>query len=457
MSRAVSRPATDRLDFAYRILSGDDSDERACQAIPDSACTDVPRNYLLNVANGSATKLAEQLASPGLVLPWLMATIGAPAALAGLLVPVKESGSLLPQLAVAARIRAIPRRKWIWAGAGATQAAVLVLIVLAAAGLPPLAAGLAIVVLFAAFSVASGVGSVAFQDVVGKTIPKGRRGRLLSNRAAIGGGLTLAAAAVMRYGLGDEARLEITLPLVLAAALLWLVGALAFAAMQEEATATGGGRSMLGELGEGLALFRGRPGYRRFIVVRSLLLSVELAMPFYALHAAALLGTSASELGLYVFAVGLANVVSSPLWGALSDRDSKTVLAWSGGLASLTGLGALGLALLPAPLQSAWLYAALFLVLGVAIAGVRLGRKTYLVDGAPAEERPLYVAFANTAVGALALTGGLVGLLADFTAPIVAIVLLAVLSGLGALAAGRLPKADDMARGDDGAGGAPGS
>ena len=28
-----------KLDFAYRILSGDDSDERACQAIPDSACT----------------------------------------------------------------------------------------------------------------------------------------------------------------------------------------------------------------------------------------------------------------------------------------------------------------------------------------------------------------------------------------------------------------------------------
>jgi MFS family permease len=271
---------------------------------------------------------------------------------------------------------------------------------------------------------------------------------MLSNRAAIGGGLTLAAAAALRYGLGEEARLEVILPLVLAAALLWALGALAFAAMEEETTATGGGRSMLRELGKGVALFRTRPGYRRFIAVRGLLLSVELAMPFYALHAAALLGTSAGELGLYIFAVGLANVVSSPLWGALSDRDSKTVLAQSGALAGLTGLGAVGLALLPTGLQSAWLYAALFLVLGVAVAGVRLGRKTYLVDGAPADERPLYTAFANTVVGAMALAGGLVGLLADLTAPIVAVAVLAALSGVGALAARGLPAAADMARAD---------
>jgi len=445
MTKTTDRPDADRLDLAYRILSGDDSDERACRAIPDSACTDLPRNYLLNVANGAATKLAEQLASPGLVLPWLLGAIGAPATLAGLLVPVKQSGSLLPQLAVAARIRAIPHRKWVWAAAGAIQAGLLVLIALAAVGLPALAAGIAIVGLFALFSIASGIGSVAFQDVVGKTIPKGRRGRMLSNRAAIGGGLTLAAAIALRYGLGEQARIEITLPLVLAAAALWLLGALAFAAMQEEATATGGGRSMLSELGRGLALFRERPGYRRFVVVRCLLLGVELAMPFYALHAAALLGTSASQLGLYVFAVGLANVVSSPVWGTLSDRDSKTVLAWSGALGGLTGLGALGLTLLPAALHSAWIYAGLFLVLGVAIAGVRLGRKTYLVDGAPEDERPLYVAFANTAVGALALSGGLVGLLADLTAPIVAIVLLAALSAVGALAAQGLPTAAEMA------------
>jgi hypothetical protein len=75
-----------------------------------------PQNFVLNVLNGSAPKLVEQLASPGLVLPWLFSAIGAPTALAGLLVPVKEAGSLLPQLAVAGSIRAYQKRKWFWVG-----------------------------------------------------------------------------------------------------------------------------------------------------------------------------------------------------------------------------------------------------------------------------------------------------------------------------------------------------
>jgi 2-C-methyl-D-erythritol 2,4-cyclodiphosphate synthase len=36
------------------------------------------RAYLLNVANGACTKLAEKLAGPDLVLPWLLGAIAAP-------------------------------------------------------------------------------------------------------------------------------------------------------------------------------------------------------------------------------------------------------------------------------------------------------------------------------------------------------------------------------------------
>jgi hypothetical protein len=57
-------------------------------------------------------------------------------------------------------------------------------------GAPPASsarAGVAVVAALAAFSAASGVGSVAFKDVLAKTIPKGRRGRLLGFRATVGG------------------------------------------------------------------------------------------------------------------------------------------------------------------------------------------------------------------------------------------------------------------------------
>ncbi len=434
-----------RGERLFEMLSGENADERACKAIPESACTEVPANYLLNVANGSCTKLAEQLASPGLVLPWLLAAIGAPSALAGFLMPLKQAGSLVPQLAVAARIRSAARRKWFWVGAGATQAVLLLFMIPAVLLLPATAAGIAVLVLLAAFSIASGVGSVAFQDVMGKTIPKGGRGRLLSNRAAIGGGLTLVAGIGMRLYLDDDSGLAPLLMLIGAAAVLWAAGAALFAAIAELPGATEGGRNMLGEVRGGFRLVGEVPGYRAYLIVRALLLSVELATPFFAVHAQALYGEGIGALGVYVVAVGFAEVVSSPFWGGFSDAASRSVLFYSGLLGAAAGLLALAVGWLPGLAQWSEAYALVFIVLGLAIAGVRLGRKTYLVDAAPADERPLYVAFSNTAIGLVALVFGSVGFVLQAFGPEPTIALLALLAGAGALASRLLPSPDAFA------------
>lgn len=58
-----------------------------------------------------------------------------------------------------------------------------------------------------------------------------------------------------------------------------------------------------------------------------------------------------------------------------------------------------------------WLYLAAFLGLGVAHAGVRLGRKTYLVDLAEGNRRTDYVAVSNSVIGALLLVWGALGAL----------------------------------------------
>ncbi len=440
----VASPLAER---AYAMLSGDDSTERACEAIPESACSDVPRNYLLNVANGACTKLAEQLASPGLVLPWLLSALGAPAVIAGYLLPLKQAGSLLPQMAVAARIRRAARRKLWWAGAGATQALCLLAMIPAALTLPPVAAGLAIAALVLVFSVASGIGSVAFQDVTGKTVPKGRRGRMLANRATIGGALTLVAALVLRFGLEVGAAIWPYLALIAAAALLWALAALLFALISEAPGAQEGGKNTLAEARRGLALAGRVPAYRTFLWARGLLLSVELAMPFFVLHAQAVYGEALSNLALFVLAVGLANVLSSPFWGPFSDRSAAAVLGVAGLVGALAGGLALALALVPAladlPPAS---YALVFLLLGLAEAGVRLGRKTYLVDAAPSDDRPLYVAFSNTAIGGLALVAGAAGLVVDLVGPHSLIVLLAAISLAGALVGRRLPAPESFRR-----------
>ena len=61
-----------------------------------------------------------------------------------------------------------------------------------------------IVALFSFFSLASGVGSVAFKDVLVKTIPKWKRGRLLAARATFGGLLTLITGSILGLYIVDS-------------------------------------------------------------------------------------------------------------------------------------------------------------------------------------------------------------------------------------------------------------
>lgn len=377
------------------------------------------------------------------MLPWLLSALGAPAVVAGYLLPIKQAGALLPQLAVAGRIRSARLRKWFWVGAGAIQAVALLAMIAAALSLEGWAAGLAIAGLMAVFSIASGVGSVAFQDVMGKTVPKGRRGRLLSNRAALGGGLTLLAALYLRYGLGGGESLAPYLMLLGAAALLWALAALLFALTVEAPGASEGGRSMLREVNQGLRYVKAISPFGTFLGVRALLLSVELATPFFALHAQDLYGEGAAALALFVFAVGLANVVSSPFWGAFADAEARRVLMLSGIIGASAAALALAIGMVGGE-GSAFVYTPVFLLLGLAEAGVRLGRKTYLVDAAPSEERPLLVAFSNTAIGGLALAFGALGLVMDTAGAEVMLALLGALALGGAALAVTLPESEEF-------------
>lgn len=75
----------------FRLLTGEESDG-PCRDIPDGACREEPGNFTRHVTALSASKIADGLIDPKLVLSWLLTTLGAPGAVIGLLVPVREAG-----------------------------------------------------------------------------------------------------------------------------------------------------------------------------------------------------------------------------------------------------------------------------------------------------------------------------------------------------------------------------
>jgi len=77
-------------------LVANEEDARLCTDIPDGACREVPGNFFRTLASLVMTRLGDLLASPKIVLAWLLGAVGAPAAMVAWLVPVRESGSLIP-------------------------------------------------------------------------------------------------------------------------------------------------------------------------------------------------------------------------------------------------------------------------------------------------------------------------------------------------------------------------
>ncbi|WP_418605949.1 hypothetical protein [Georgenia sp. SUBG003] len=86
------------------------------------------------------------------------------------------------------------------------------------------------------------------------------------------------------------------------------------------------------------------------------------------------------------------------------------------------------------------LYPAAYLLLALTHTGVRVARKTYVVDLAHGDRRTEYVAVANTTMGVLLLAAGALSSALALLGAEVALVFLAVLGLAGVLAGRSLPE-----------------
>lgn len=139
---------TRNLESIYALLVNEE-DARVCTDIPDEACRYTPRNFFLILAANTLTKLGDALANPKTVLAWLMAYVQAPLFLVGFLVPIRESGSMLPQILIASFVRQVARRKWVWVAGALLQACAVAGIAFAALTLAGARAGWSILALLA--------------------------------------------------------------------------------------------------------------------------------------------------------------------------------------------------------------------------------------------------------------------------------------------------------------------
>jgi hypothetical protein len=426
----------------YEMLTGED-DGRVCRDIPDSACNDQPRNFLLHVLALGATKTADGLSDAKLVLAWMLGALGAPAAAAGMLVPVREAGALLPQLFTAAAIRSKPQRKWIWAAGSLVQGLSVVGMAAAALTLDGVAAGWTIVFLLGVLAVARSACSVAYKDVLGKTVSKSTRGTATGSASTIGAASVLLFGVLISIGVIEKSVAALCGALAVAGA-LWAVSALMFTTLSEEPGATEGGGNAIDVVRDQIGLLREDPQLVRFIAARGLLTGTALAPPYLVALAGSQGGGGLGTLGPFVIASALAGITSTYVWGRLSDKSSRRVLV----LAAIVGAIALGVAAALGFGGSGWMRSPLFapallFVLMIAYQGVRIGRSTHLVDMASAETRGAYTALSNTIIGIVLLASGVFGVIAQYAGDPVVLGLFALMCAAGAIVARGLENVQD--------------
>jgi len=416
-----------------------DEDARVCKEIPAAACREQPHSRLVHITALTLTKMGDSLVDAKLTLTWLLGALGAPTAMVGALVPVRESLALLPQLAVGQWIREHPVRKGFWIIGSLVQACALLAMALVAAFLQGAAAGWCIIAALALFSLGRGVTSVAAKDVLGKTVDKSRRGGVSGIATSISGLAAIGMGAALLWFGAPQGREPLVI-LLCVAAVLWLAACAVYATLREQPGATEGGKQGLQGILDNLGDTWNNTQLRSFLATRTLLISSGLAAPFYVSLASQRGQQQLGELGLLVLMAGIANLVSGRVWGRLSDRSSRWTMAIGGGLCaalSLTVASAVGLDW--AIGKAALWYGLVIFVFYLGHAAIRLGRKTYLVDMATPDNRAQLVAVSNTLIGVLLLLiGGLSSWLSHLgILPV--LYCLGAMSAAGALMALRLP------------------
>lgn len=394
-----------------------------------------PRAFTLILVSSFLTKLGDAIASPKTTLAWLTTVVGAPAFVLGFLVPIRESGSMIPQLFVGGVVRQLPIRKWVWVFGSVGQFLCIAGIGLTAWYLDGVAAGWAILLLIALFSLARCFNSVASKDVMGKAIPKQRRGRLTGWATGAAGLLSVVVGIVLMLPITGRLDESLLGTLLVAAGLLWLIAAGIYAQVPEQPGEVGHRRSPLEALGRLSILVTDKP-FRRFVITRALLMCSALSAPFYVALAQRNYGSPAYLLGAFVVSAGLASLVSGPIWGRFADLSSKRVMVAAALVTSGTGIATFLVdRFLPGISATVWFLPLAYFVLSVAHSGVRVGRKTYVVNLATGNKRTDYVAISNTTIGVLLLAVGSVGLLTPIITNAGVIGLLALM-GLGGAALG---------------------
>jgi len=371
------------------------------------------RNFLLGVVNGALGRTGGSLTHPNLIIAAFVYEITKSTLLVGLISALWLAGLMWPQLYLSSRIEHRARKKPFYIFA--TIVRILLLAALAATVFASKAANHAWIIpiffiIYFAYSTAQGVAVLPFLDIIGQTVRRTRLGGFFGYRSLLGGLLATAAGFLFAQPLLDKIPSPSSYGILIATGLLcsacgW--SAFFFVREQEDPAVTK--KRSFSEVfaSAGKMLLRDM-NYKLLLAMRILFRFNALALVFYVPYGVQRLG-AARMSGIFVGCIALSRLASSIIWGKLSDRHgNRLCLVWSGIFFFLSPAAVLLAPHLPPlfqwrlPLSQASLdlplsvYLVALALFGLALESNIIGINALLLEAAPPDRRPSYIAFLNT-------------------------------------------------------------
>lgn len=343
----------------------------------------------LLIAGLSLNKLADLLISAKTTLTAVLLSVGAPVWMVGWLVPIRESGALLPQVLISIYLRKHSQRHIVWRIGMAIQAFAVVGMLFSVIFFSSFTAGALLLISLIFLSLGRSACSLTVKDMEADVAEKGERGNLIGVASTISGVVTLLISIPLVV-IDDNLSSNVLL-LILSGSLLSFVLTLVCVWPIKTSVDTGSDEQKAFSINFDSTIYK-------FIFVRGLFVHSALVAPYFMIEKS----SDAQELlPIYIGAEALAALLSSVVWGKLADKSAKLTLRLSGVLA-LCACGGL----LYWQSASIATSAFLFFLLSIAHTGVRTGRKTYSLDVKEGHERTELVGFSNTAIGVILLAFG---------------------------------------------------
>jgi hypothetical protein len=368
------------------------------------------------------SKLTDILLSAKTTLPTLLNALGVPSWMLGFLVPLREAGALLPQATMSAWLISKKSRRMPWVVSMLMQMLFILVMIFVPLILLPLfmsetspsyglLSGLIVLASLVGLSLARAMTSLTMKDIQGKHLDKGTRGNAVGIASTAAGVLSLSFATfTLLAGKMNEQIILIIAGLCFVAMLL---SVLTLKSIETDIDVMSSGAAskvtknvIAAKITSYIKTFSGQLGL--FILVRSCFVHTALIAPFYIVWASSFSSQGGFiTLSGFIIAQAAATILSSYIWGLLSDHSAKLTMQLGALTVLLVCLATMFIIQceLSQSIHSVWFVIGYFMI-SVGHEGARSGRKIYALDIKEGSDRTDFIGKANTAIGAVILLLG---------------------------------------------------